>query len=94
MTDIKPAVIGTCKRKDTGEVCEYMLVGEKYSQVYEDFLGSCFDDFNQVGGDFLDIVLFTGQGKYRTAETGDIILKSCLGFIICYLEVFQENYDY
>lgn len=95
MNVIKPAVIGTCKRKGSAKICEYVVVGEKYDKVYEDFLGSCYDGFHTANDHFLSIALVTDQGKYRTAETGEIILKHSLGFkVIHYLEVFEENYDY
>lgn len=95
MIAIKPAVIGTCRHKYASESCEYILVGDKYNQVYEDFLGSCFDGFHYWQDDFMSIVLFTSQGKYRTADTGEIILKNNLGFrVIHNTEVFNQNYDY
>lgn len=95
MTDIKPTAVGTCQRKDGGELCKYILIGEKYDHEYDYFLGSCLFDFNQIDDDFLSITLFTDQCNYRTARTGEIILKHSSGFrVIHCLDLFNEDYDY
>ena len=72
--------IKTCRNKDTYETCEFVVIGEKYDQAYSDFLENCYDGFEIVDNDFLTICFLNYQGKWRTVDTGEVLLKDKLGF--------------
>ena len=84
--------IKTCRNRDTYETCEFIVIGDKYNQTYSDFLGSCYDGFEIADNDFLTIWFFNHQGKWRTADTGEVLLKDKLGFRCLDVRYFDMNY--
>ena len=85
--------IKTCKHNDTGEICEFVILGKKPEPVYEEFLGyNLYDGFEIIDDDFLTICFFNFQGKWRTVDTGEVLLKDKLGFRCLDIRYFDMNY--